>query len=435
MTHETKSLDPFAAGGWLAPRSDDGLAALFAERERDEEETEKSMRGMTDDEIAAAMDRAHERIAALDERMCDTIATTAEGLFAQVQLLEILSQVADYPFCAYDNHHSDDCLDRLRATIERGIGSLAGMRPAATEPAVGLQSLRRALSRLRDATSPKVASAGQPPANLAAAEAELAELRRSETLKLDDDEIYRFVATDAWIAATPPSTLSEVAIKLRCLCDPDSGIEPLRGDRDIHSLRQVLSFVEALCSADDLKGAGTPDAAALTLFQDWIDLCHRRDEAYEAEEDDKAERLGEQRDDVEAKIASVRGSRAADAIKTFLLVMNKIVQVCGPGGQLRDASLIGDNMITNVLCDAAAVVPQLAELCAPIIHADARLIDADIEVGFLCELPTTNNERWRAERRSKLIAALDCIDATEAKTERGAAIKARWRRGELLASE
>jgi len=273
------------------------------------------------------------------------------------------------------------------------------------------------------------------PGNLAAAEAELAELHRSATLKAAGDEIWdRFVALDAWIAATPPSTLSEVAVKLRRLCDPDSGIETLR-DRDVPCLQQVLSFVEALCSADDLKGAGTPDAAALTLFQDWIDLCHRRDEAYEAEEDDKAERLGEQRDDVEAKIASVRGSRAADAIKTFLLVMNKIVQVCGPGGQLRDASLIGDNMITNVLCDAAAVVPQLAELCAPIIHADARLIDADIEVGFLCELPTTNNERWRAERRSKLIAALDCIDATEAKTERGAAIKARWRRGELLASE
>jgi hypothetical protein len=85
----------------------------------------------------------------------------------------------------------------------------------------------------------------------------------------------------------------------------------------------------------------------------------------------------------------------------------------------------------GVLRSAAALVPEIGELAASIVHEDAELIDADTEVAWVHELLTMKRpDGWPGEAEAKLIEAklakaLDRIAQTEAKTERGEAIKAR----------
>jgi hypothetical protein len=73
-------------------------------------------------------------------------------------------------------------------------------------------------------------------------------------------------------------------------------------------------------------------------------------------------------------------------------------------------------------------VPELAELAAPIIHEDAPLIDADIEIQWcqwrLAEENPTPPSRT-AEIRQKLNRLLERVAKAEAKTPRGQAIKSR----------
>jgi hypothetical protein len=85
----------------------------------------------------------------------------------------------------------------------------------------------------------------------------------------------------------------------------------------------------------------------------------------------------------------------------------------------------------SVLRNAAALVPEIAELAASIIHEDAELIDADMEVAWVHELLTMKRpDDWPGGTEAKLIVAKLAkargrIAQTEAKTERGEAIKAR----------
>ena len=90
-----------------------------------------------------------------------------------------------------------------------------------------------------------------------------------------------------------------------------------------------------------------------------------------------------------------------------------------------------------LLRDAAAIVPEIRELAAPVLHEDAALIDAEIEIQWarimLAEpinprLVEIFGEEHEAENRRKneamLAAAMDRVANTEAKTARGRAIKA-----------
>jgi hypothetical protein len=103
----------------------------------------------------------------------------------------------------------------------------------------------------------------------------------------------------------------------------------------------------------------------------------------------------------------------------------------------RDASY-DDNLIVSLLRDAARQVPELADLAAPIIHEDAPLIDADIQIqwcrGQLAALshryPHKSGhghllgERERAEIQKQLSRGLNRVASAEPKTPRGVAIKA-----------
>ena len=68
-------------------------------------------------------------------------------------------------------------------------------------------------------------------------------------------------------------------------------------------------------------------------------------------------------------------------------------------------------------------MPELAELCAPVIHEDAVLIDAEIEVQW-CRDHLLKAPHREAELRARLGRMPRRIDKTAAKTERGRAIKA-----------
>jgi hypothetical protein len=87
---------------------------------------------------------------------------------------------------------------------------------------------------------------------MVAAEKEIAELRaRSQQLfdagdTSDPPEIWdRVFALDEWIATTAPTTLAEVAVKLRRLADPKIGMEAGDTEVDVVSVRLVLAFIEA----------------------------------------------------------------------------------------------------------------------------------------------------------------------------------------------
>jgi hypothetical protein len=141
----------------LALRADDGLAALLAERDRLEEEANAPHGDEAADD--AAVDRAAEQIAALDERMADTTASTPDGLFAQVKLLEVLIDQTDDPFSIYSDEHSEDCVDRLHATIEHGIQNLANASLVADEPPATAAELKGIMfepwnSDIRDSFNP-----------------------------------------------------------------------------------------------------------------------------------------------------------------------------------------------------------------------------------------------------------------------------------------
>jgi hypothetical protein len=90
-----------------------------------------------------------------------------------------------------------------------------------------------------------------------------------------------------------------------------------------------------------------------------------------------------------------------------------------------------------MLRDAAAIVPEIGELAAPVLHEDAPLIDAQIEIQWardrLAEpvnlklVEILGVEHQAEERRKiedKLSALLDRVANTEAKTARGRAVKA-----------
>ena len=141
----------------------------------------------------------------------------------------------------------------------------------------------------------------------------------------------------------------------------------------------------------------------------------------------------DRRYEIERRISSCRCGAAGLAVKAFLLLRSEytdwtpsLAQIScedlfGPGGPDWDVTLMA-----SILRDAAALVPEIAECAAAVIHEDASLISAEMGVGW-CRA-RLSSERHIASRRwieGKLAALLDRIERTEAKTPCGEAIKAR----------
>jgi hypothetical protein len=131
------------------------------------------------------------------------------------------------------------------------------------------------------------------------------------------------------------------------------------------------------------------DARVLALFHDWLDASRESDRHSEDSDDDEAKFNAalERREEFETEIISMPGSAVALAIKAYLYLKNELSDWAPEDPTLRFPDLFcgaengwSENIVVSILRDAAKQVPLLAELAAPILHEDAPLLDADIEI-------------------------------------------------------
>jgi hypothetical protein len=197
----------------------------------------------------------------------------------------------------------------------------------------------------------------------------------------------------------------------------------------------VIDCYQHLATA---TSGGDAEELVLCLFRQWIAVQQERNNALEDE------RLSRRREDIEAEIMEVTGGGSiALAIKTFLFVFFDHGEwgIWAPLPYLRAAPDDRDTLevvwAMSLLRDAGSLLPEIAEFAASLIHVDAELIDADMEVSWarevladsdpenLNEFQRNNHTELRRNTETKLASALAKISGIEAKTERGEAIKAR----------
>jgi len=173
------------------------------------------------------------------------------------------------------------------------------------------------------------------------------------------------------------------------------------------------------------------DARVLALFHDWLDACReadrRCDDADQTEYEATVERMG----DIEDQISATAGGPVALAVKTYLWHRADLSHWAPDGAVVRFPELFerdceAHDLLVSIFRDAAKQVPEIAELAAPIIHEDARLIDAEIDVQWCQEIGLRSDDSgFREDAAEQLAGALDRIDRITAKTARGETIKAR----------
>ena len=178
--------------------------------------------------------------------------------------------------------------------------------------------------------------------------------------------------------------------------------------------------------------ADAADSKAVTLFREWIE---RNREADNEKDDELLDAILKRGDAIEAEIFAIRGGAlAALAIKTFLVLHFDYAENWAPRGVLRKSAIFDceggegyliDQFVIATLRDAASVVPEIGELAAALIHPDAELIDAELNVEWARIGLAIKEPPEKAQE--ELWASLDLIAATPAKTERGASIKERHR--------
>lgn len=164
------------------------------------------------------------------------------------------------------------------------------------------------------------------------------------------------------------------------------------------------------------------DDRVLALFHDWREACREMDRHVGDSEGEKYQDAYELREDLEEQIIAIPGGPVALAVKIYLHQKIEDCSYWAPDlAMLRCPSLLKGNpgITVSMLRDAAALVPELAELAAPVIHEDAVLINTDIEIQWCRETGDA------AEAARRLPAVLVLIAQTPAKTERGEAIKAK----------
>jgi hypothetical protein len=186
-------------------------------------------------------------------------------------------------------------------------------------------------------------------------------------------------------------------------------------------------------SAPDLFALGgrkEGDQFVLCLFRLWIEAA--RD--FERAPEDQVEAADARWAEIEDEIVTTSGGAIALAVKGFVLLRRDFNGIYAPLPYLRsDPDCPPSALDISFLRDAAALVPEIAELASPIIHADTVLIDADIEVDWAKRVLADDEvqpiwagrNKWRQWVNDKQSEALDRIANTEARTERGVEIKAR----------
>jgi hypothetical protein len=158
------------------------------------------------------------------------------------------------------------------------------------------------------------------------------------------------------------------------------------------------------------------DARVLALFHDWIDASREMDRVPDDDEAASSEAY-DRRAEIEDQIIATPGGPVALAVKVHIqLRIDDCADWTPELAMLRRSGGVPD-LTMSMLRDAARLVPELAELAAPIIHEDAVLIDADIDVQWCREFGKD------AESAKLLRESLDRIARTPAKTDRGEAIK------------
>jgi hypothetical protein len=183
------------------------------------------------------------------------------------------------------------------------------------------------------------------------------------------------------------------------------------------------------------------DVENLALFRQWIGECRIADGI---EEDAPAwHEAMDRRFEIERRIASCRCGPAGLAVKTFILLRSECSDWAPSLAQIRCEDLFraghsgwNTTLLASILRDAAALVPEIGECAAAVVHEDAALIDADIGVGWCHDRLGTRPGGPRLQKiqgalaalkiQAKLEALLDRIERTEARTPRGEAIKARY---------
>jgi hypothetical protein len=190
-------------------------------------------------------------------------------------------------------------------------------------------------------------------------------------------------------------------------------------------------------------------ADPLSLFQQYIAAGRETDAA--AARDDSAEYdlAFDRMIEAEKAIVACSGTVAL-ALKTFFLFRHEHAK-WAPEPYVRIDEDFNDPLFLSALRDAADLVPEIAELTAPIFHEDAKLIDADMEVAWARLVSRDDDQdarswsishgadgerarsKWRFRIKLTLALALDTIARTEAKTPRGAAIKAKHEAEECAA--
>jgi len=182
------------------------------------------------------------------------------------------------------------------------------------------------------------------------------------------------------------------------------------------------------------------DAEILVLFRQWIEESRIADDV--DEEAPAWHEAMDRRYEIERRIAFCRCGAAGLAVKTFILLRSECSDWAPSLSQIRCEDLFragepGWNvaLLVSILRGAGALVPEIAECAAAVIHEDAALIDADIGIGWCHDRLGTKPGGGRLQKiqgalavlkiQAKLTALLDRIERTEARTPRGEAIKAR----------
>jgi hypothetical protein len=155
------------------------------------------------------------------------------------------------------------------------------------------------------------------------------------------------------------------------------------------------------------------------LFDHWLAASRVADAALN---DEAFYTALDERDRYEEQIARCAGGTRAIAIKTYLLLRRD--GHWAPKLEVLRAPYI-EHMKYSLLKDVSNAAPELAPLLAPVTDEDAALINADIEIQW-CEEQMADDPSHRAEGSEIdqiLLAALDVIGRTPAKTDRGRQIR------------
>ena len=134
-------------------------------------------------------------------------------------------------------------------------------------------------------------------------------------------------------------------------------------------------------------GQGDGDAEILVLFRQWIGESRIAD-GFEGEVPEWHEVMN-RRYEIERRIASCHCGPAGLAVKAFILLRSECSDWAPSLAQIRCEDLFrpGDPgwnapLLASILRDAAALVPEIDECAAAVVHEDAALISAEMGVAW-----------------------------------------------------